>query len=402
MTNSMRAGAAVFAAMTLSLAIASGQEFESKFKQGSEAMRQGQFGEAAAAFERCTTLEPSFAEAFMNLGLARLELGQYDAASKAFTRTAQLKPALRGAHLFLGITRYRMNDFAGAVAALRREAEMDPQNATVWMWLGVAQLGDGKSEQAAANLDKAAQLDPKNVDILYHQGRAHMLMSREIYERMYRADPNSWRVHEVLAEAYNQSDRWPDAVKEFEEALRLKPNEPGLHQQLGEIYWKQNRLDMAETEFGNELKIDPFNVAAVYKLGVVSLERSKPEAAAKLLKDVLSAYPNSIEAHYQLGRALAQMGDDAGAVTQFSAVVSQPKRADADVLKQSYYQLAHGYRKMHKMDEARAAMDSFQRLQKESEARQQQTMDAKLKRAGAVAAVERGTTEEVSPKDVRP
>jgi hypothetical protein len=88
-------------------------------------------------------------------------------------------------------------------------------------------------------------------------------------------------------------------------------------------------------------------------------------------------------------------------VTQFSAVVAQPKKADPDVLKQSYYQLAHGYRKMHKMDEARAAMDSFQRLQKESEARQQQTMDAKLKRARAVAAVENGT-EEVSPKDVRP
>jgi lipopolysaccharide biosynthesis regulator YciM len=143
-------------------------------------------------------------------------------------------------------------------------------------------------------------------------------------------------------------------------------------------------------------------VAGTYKLGVISFERSKPEVAAKLLKDVLRYYPNSIEAHYQLGRALAQMGDEAGAVAQFSAVVSQPKKADPDVLKQSYYQLAHGYRKMHKMEEARAAMDSFQRLQKESEARQQQTMDAKLKRARAVAAVENGGAEEVSPKDVRP
>jgi tetratricopeptide (TPR) repeat protein len=397
----MRAVAAVIAAMGLCL-IASAQEFENKFRQGSEAMRRGQFADAAAAFERCTALEPSLAEAFMNLGLARLELGQYEDASKAFTRTAELKPALRGAHLFLGIARYRVNDFTGAVSALRREAEIDPANATVLMWLGAVQLADGKPAQAAADLDKAAQLDPKNVDILYHQGRAHMLISREIYERMYRGDPNSWRVHEVLAEAYAQSDRWGDAVKELEEAIRLKPEEPGLHQQLGDIYWKQNRLDMAEAEFANELKVDPWNVAGIYKLGVISFERSKPEAAAKLLKDVLRYYPNSVEAHYQLGRALAQMGDDQGAVAQFSAVIAQPKKADPDVLKQSYYQLAHGYRKMRKMDEARAAMDSFQRLQKESEARQQQTMDAKLKRARAVAAVENGAQEEVSPKDVRP
>jgi tetratricopeptide (TPR) repeat protein len=399
----MRAGAAVFAAMGLCFAIASAQEFENKFREGSEAMRRGRFAEAAAAFERCTALEPSFPEAFMNLGLARLELGRYEDASKAFTRTTELKPDLRGANLFLGISRYRVNDFTGAVAAFRREAGIDPTNATVLMWLGVVQLADGKPAQAAADLDQASRLDPKNVDILYHQGRAHMLVSREIYERMYRTDPNSWRVHEVLAEAYNQSDRWGDAVKELEEALRLKPEEPGLHQQLGDIYWKQNRLDLAEAEFGNELKVDSWNVSAIYKLGVISLERSKPETAAKLLKDVLGYYPNSIEAHYQLGRALAQLGNDEAAVAQFSAVVSQPKKADPDVLKQSYYQLAHGYRKMHKMDEARTAMDSFQRLQKESEARQQQTMDAKLKRARAVSAVENGAApEEVSPKDVRP
>ena len=271
------------------------------------------------------------------------------------------------------------------------------------MWLGVVQLADGKPADAAADLDKAAQLDPKDTDILYHQGRAHMLMSRDIYERMYRANPNSWRIHEVLAEAFNQADRWQDAVRECEEAIRLKPNEPGLHQQLGDIYWKQSRLDLAETEFANELKNDPMDIAATYKLGVVSLERSKPDVAAKLLKDVLRFYPDSIEAHYQLGRALAQLDDSESAATNFAAVVSHPEKAEADVLKHSYYQLAHCYRKMHKPEESREAMSSFQRLQKEAEAKQQQTLQDKLKRATAAAVSEEAVpAAEVSPKDVRP
>ena len=93
------------------------------------------------------------------------------------------------------------------------------------------------------------------------------------------------------------------------------------------------------------------------------------------------------------------MGDDEGAVLGDD---SAAKKADPDVFKQSHYQLAHGYRKMHRMDQARAAMESFQRLQKKPETRHQQTMDAKLKRARAVAAVENGAPEEVSPRDVRP
>ena len=80
------------------------------------------------------------------------------------------------------------------------------------MWLGVVQLADEQADQAAESLDRAAKLNPDNVDILYNRGRAHLLVSKNSYEKMYKADPDTWRVHQVLAQAYAESDRHEEAI----------------------------------------------------------------------------------------------------------------------------------------------------------------------------------------------
>src|ERR1019366_95507 len=200
------------------------------------------------------------------------------------------------------------------MAALRRETKLDPKNAVAYMWIGVTQLATGDIDAATGSLDRAAELNPNDVDILYHRGRAHMMVSQESYERMYEVDPKSWRIHQALAQAYVKADR-------LREAIEMKPEEPGLHEELADVYWDQNQLASAETEFENELKIDPESLSSMYKLGVVSLERSKPEAAARLLSEVVRRSPEAAEAHYQLGRAQVQLGNVDDAITQFSAAV---------------------------------------------------------------------------------
>lgn len=392
----------LFAAAALTAASQDGG-FENAFRSGTEALRAGRLDEAATDFQKCTALQPEFAEAYVNLGLTRLEQQRFEDAASALGKAVELKPALRGAHLFLGIALYRLNKDDAALQALRRETQIDSGSASALMWAGIVELAEEKPAEAVGDLDKAAQLNPKDMDILYHQGRAHMLLSRDIYERMFNLDPNSWRVHQVLAESFKQADRLEDAIREAQEAIRLKPDEPGLHEQLADIFWKQNHLEQAETEFENELKIDPRNVTAMYKLGVVSIERSKPVPASKMLAEVLRYYPHSVSAHYQLGRALAQMGENEAAVPHFTAVTEQPEKADAETIRQSYYQLSQLYRRLHRPDDARVALDSFLRLKKQSDAQQQSKLQDKLKRneAGGSTGEETGSGAETVP-DLKP
>jgi len=362
---------------------------EKAFHQGTAALHDGQLDAAAADFSRVATLAPTFAEAYFNLGLVRLQQGRLDDAVASLAKSVALKPRLRGANLFLGIASYRDNDYAKATAALKREALIDPANAKVFMWLGIVQLAAGDVSAATVTLDKAAALSPGDVDILYHRGRAHMLVSKESYERMYKADPNSWRVHQVLAQSFLEEDRLDEAVHECQQALDLKAEEPGLHEQLGDIYQMQNNLPKAEEAFEEELKINPENSSSMYKLAVVSIERSKPQVAAELLTELLRRSPRQSDAQYQLGRAQAQLGNTDGAIHSFSAAVADSTQPDSETVRQSYYQLAQLYRREQKPDESRAALDSFLRLKQQADAQQAQKLQDKLKRTSQMQETDR-------------
>jgi tetratricopeptide (TPR) repeat protein len=327
-----------------------------------------------------------FAEAHFNLGLVRLQQKKFDDATTSFQEALKLKPGLRGANFFLGVTRYRKSDYEGAIFALKSETHSYPTNAQAYMWLGVAQLAAGQPEAASANLDKAAQLKPGDVDILYHRGRAHMLVSRQSYEQMFKADPKSWRVHEVLAEAFFEADRFDEATNECRQAIELAPAELGLHEKLGDIYQKQNNLAAAEGEFQKELQNDPESISAMYKLGLVNLEESKPEATVGLMTEVLRLAPKSANAAFELGRAQAQMGKPKEALRSFAVAVKEADPSDTELLQQSYYHMAQLYRIEHRAEESQAALDSFVRLKQETDARQAQTLEDKLKRSRGMKA----------------
>jgi tetratricopeptide (TPR) repeat protein len=287
--------------------------------------------------------------------------------------------------LFLGVARYRLNDYPAAITALRKETQIDTNNGKALMWLGVAQLAAGDAEAAATALDKAAQLSPGDVDILYHRGRAHMLVSKDSYEQMYKAEPNSWRVHQALAQSFVEADRLEDAAHECQAALNLRPLEPGLHEELADIYWKQNQLDSAEAAFQEELKLDPESISSMYKLAVVSLERSKPEVTVSLLTQVLQRSSEYRDAHYQRGRAESQLGQLNEAIADFKAEVGRGDRAEAESLRQSYYQLAQLYRRAQQPEESKAALDAFLRLKQKDDAAQAQKLQDKVSRSAEVS-----------------
>src|SRR6266480_4710487 len=151
------------------------------FQQATEAMRAGQFDSAAEQFSAVIARAPTFAEAHLNLALVREEQKQFPEAIASLKKALALKPALRGANLFLGLAEYRLNDFQTSIAHIRKETKLNATDANAWMWLGVAQLAANQPAEAADSLDRAAKLAPGNVDVLYHQGRAHMLVSKQSY-----------------------------------------------------------------------------------------------------------------------------------------------------------------------------------------------------------------------------
>jgi tetratricopeptide (TPR) repeat protein len=369
----------VFTILLLPAAVARSQTTQTspaiaqQFQLATEAMRAGNLEQAGDGFAEILKHAPTFAEAFLNLGLVREEQGRHQEAIADFQKALQLKPRLRGASLFLGISEYRTNLLEASVAALQKETSISPKDPTAWMWLGIVALEKGDGDEAVQALDQAAKLAPDNVDILYHRGRAHLFVSNDSYARMFKADPKSWRVRQLLAEANAGAERHMDAIAEYEAAIKLAPDEPRLHEELGTEYRLAGKLPEAEQAYLRELEIDPENISARYKLGVIAIESGDPSRGKSLIEGALRVKPDLQHADYNLGRAEMLLGNDAAAAQHLERATSAAG-SDPEVVEQSWYQLGIAYRRLHRTEEAQKAMATFQKLKDEEAEKSQKAL----------------------------
>jgi tetratricopeptide (TPR) repeat protein len=345
------------------------------FRQASEAMQRGDLDAAGEGFAAAAKAAPAFAEAHFNLGLVREEQGRFDEAVGGFQKALALKPRLHGANLFLGIAYFRLNELDKAFAAIQKESSSYPKDAPAWMWLGVVRLAQDKPEEAAEALDKATALAPDDMDILYHRGRAHLLVSKNSYAKMFKIGPKSWRVHQVLAQANAEADRHTDAVAEYQAAIKLAPTQPGLHEELGSEYRKLGKVQEAEESLHRELEISPHSVFAKYELGVLAVEQSDGAKGKELIEAALKEEPGLLHSDYNLGRAEMLLGNDAAAAEHLERATAVPG-SDPEVVEQAWYQLGIVYRHLHRMQDAQQAMATFQKL-KDTEA---ENLQNRLKR----------------------
>lgn len=346
-----------------------------QFRQATEALRAGRLDAAGEDFAAVVKAAPEFAEAHFNLGLVREEQGRNEEAITSLQKAVTLKPRLRGAHLFLGIAEYRLNHFDKAIAALRKETTIAPSDPGAWMWLGVVELASENPEDAVEALDKAAKLAPDNVDILYQRGRAHLLVSKNSYARMFKADPNSWRVHQVLAQADAEADRHRDAIAEYEAAIKLVPSQPGLHGELAVEYQKDGKLEAAQAEYRRELELDPHNILVRYKLGALEIDTGDAASGKATVEEALKENPSLKNASYFLGRAEMRLGNSEAAVADLKRAISG--NSEPEIVQQAWYQLGIVYRQLHRMPEAQQAMAMFQKLKDAETESQQQLLQKK-------------------------
>ena len=348
------------------------------FQHGNEAMQAQRFNEAATDFTLATRNAPKFAEGFLNLGIAQERTGSLNEAAISLARAIQLKPRLVGAHFVLGIVDYQLDRFDEAQAALQQETKVAPQNAQAWLWGGVSALDAGRPEQAAPLLEKAHSLEPKNIDVLYHLGRAYLMLSQSTYQQMFKLDPDSARVHEVLAQADVESSQSAAAIPEYKMAIQKSPMSPGLHEELADQYWIAGKFDEAEEAYRRELEIQPSNAIALFKLGSLQVQHQKATEGVPLLRKALAVDPQLFDVYYDLGLGQTELGDIDGAITSFKrATQVDPDSANRQA---AYYRLFQLYHQSGHNDEAKSALATFIQMRTTSAAAQQQRMLEKRRR----------------------
>jgi predicted Zn-dependent protease len=217
--------------------------------------------------------------------------------------------------------------------------------------LGRVRAAAGRWHDAYEPLRRASTLAPNDADVLYFLGLVTARLAQIELERVFTVDPDSPRVHQLLAEALEAQERRAEAEAEYELALaarpdlieallplarlkrgrldcegaialytraeRVRPTFEAAHG-LGRCHLQRGEHALARERFRQAVARDPKAALAWVGLGSVELHAGNPGEAIAPLQRAIALEPRLGEAYYLLGRAHQQQGDQVRAQEAFA------------------------------------------------------------------------------------
>ena len=180
------------------------------------------------------------------------------------------------------------------------------------------ELGDYESSLKAL----AGLSDQHSPSAFYWRARCFEKLATAAYLRLYQADPNSYRVHQLVGDLEAAKGNDGKAIDEYRAAVAMKPSVPNLHYSLGHLLWKDLKTDEARKELEAELEINSRHAGALHDLGDTYLLEHRPEKAFAYLTRALAADPEDLDIHRDLGTAYAELHDYGKAETEFKAAMA--------------------------------------------------------------------------------
>jgi predicted Zn-dependent protease len=276
----------------------------------------------------------------------------YGAAIPPLKRATDLSPDSVPLHRLLGYALLSQGYASDAIPHLQIAHESGA--------LGIAQLQSDQPAEAVVNLKEALAKNKEDPDLLYYMSQAAAALASESKDKLVAEFPQTSRGHQVLGQNYFAAKMFPEAEKEFEQAIALRPDLPSLHLELGEIYGATSNWTKAEGQFRAETKLQPGNAEAAYRLGDSLLQEGKMKEAAEELHRSDSLSPDIPETLYALGRAMA-LSDPEAAERALNRVVSLEKQTP--LAAQAYFVLASIHRRQGKTESATREMQQYKRIQ---------------------------------------
>jgi tetratricopeptide (TPR) repeat protein len=159
--------------------------------------------------------------------------------------------------------------------------------------------------------------------------QSRMYANAEIlYRTSIARNPNCWLAYDHLIELVYRTNRIPEAMELFKQALRIKP--VVAHYSLGRALLETGRNSEAIDQFKQALQIDPDYAEARNNLGGALFLTGRTSEAIEEYKRALLINPADDHVHNNLGNALVQTGRASEAIGHYKeALRMNPNSASA-------------------------------------------------------------------------
>jgi tetratricopeptide (TPR) repeat protein len=237
------------------------------------------------------------------------------------------------------------------------------------MRVASAMLEAGQPDAALKALDGLSAADSASAEAAYWRARCYEKLATAAYLRLYQADPNSYRVHQLMGDLEAAKGDDAKGIEEYRAAVALKPFAPNLHYSLGHLLWKDLKVPEARVELEAELAMNPRHAGALNDLGNTYLFEHQPNKALPYLVRALRGNPGNADIHRDLGTAYSELADFHKAEEHFKIAVANDH--DGSV----HYKLARVYQALGEKDKAAREFavsttlnrESHEKLEKQTE-----------------------------------
>jgi tetratricopeptide (TPR) repeat protein len=165
--------------------------------------------QALAHYERAAQLNPFYADARANMGIALARLGRFNEAPQHFQRALELKPDFDMAENNWGVVEAMQGNLMAAIGHFRLALQINPNNGDAELNWANALVSGGNLDVALPHYQRAVELNPASVDAEARWGAALAQLGRleeaiPHFQRAIALNPSDEKAQRLLTRAQSE------------------------------------------------------------------------------------------------------------------------------------------------------------------------------------------------------
>jgi tetratricopeptide (TPR) repeat protein len=247
---------------------------------------------------------------------------------------------------------------------LRLEAGPAPLSVDHLRLLAACSFFAGDSERASSAATALRALEPHSLEALYWSIRANERLAFQSLARFQQLDPNSARSHVLLADIFQQLERFDDAQAECLKALAIAPGDPAAMFGLASAYLSNSNPKDAMEIAQKALTRTPDDPELNLIMAEALMSQREYAASQPYLIKSLHAKPQLLpRIHALLGKSYAETGRTQEAIGQLKLGASSDEDGSVQ------YLLARLYRQIGDVKDATEAINRVKIIKQQRQAR---------------------------------
>ena len=260
------------------------------FQLGNFLLMLREIDRAIEAYSHAIDLNPDFADAYNNRGIAYADTGDFAAAVADYNTAIDLDPEEALPYNNRGVAYRNTGDFDAAIADFNKAMDLDPEKALPYNNRGVAYRDMGDFDAAIADYNTAIDLDPEEAGVYNNRGIAYRNTGDfdaaiADFNKAIDLDPEKAQVYYNRGNTYTNTGDFDAAIADFNKAIALNPENAGAYCYLGEAWlhlreWQKAKADLTTA------KDMGFDIIASFQNDYKSVEDFEAKNKVKIPEDI--------------------------------------------------------------------------------------------------------------------